>query len=120
MDSRGHGRSSRDSRPYAYDLMADDVVSLMDVLEVPKADIVGWSDGSILALDLAIRHPDRVGKIFAFAAVTRSSGAKYSALMNPTVVAFVKRAGQEYKAYSTAPKEFSSLVMQIIKMGGPN
>jgi pimeloyl-ACP methyl ester carboxylesterase len=38
--------STRDSRPYGYDLMADDVVALMDVLKVPKADIVGWSDGS--------------------------------------------------------------------------
>ena len=116
MDSRGHGRSTRDSRPYGYDLMADDVVSLMDVLQVPKADIVGWSDGGILGLDLAIRHPDRVGKIFAFAAVTRTSGAKYGAIMYPTVVAFIKRAGQEYKAYSTAPREFSSFVMQIVKM----
>ena len=56
MDSRGHGRSTRDSRPYGYDLMADDVVALMDVLKVPKADIVGWSDGAILGLDLAMRH----------------------------------------------------------------
>ncbi len=46
MDSRGHGRSTRDSRPYGYDLMADDVVALMDVLKVPKADIVGWSDAT--------------------------------------------------------------------------
>ena len=41
MDSRGHGRSTRDARPYGYDLMADDVVGLMDVLKLPKADIVG-------------------------------------------------------------------------------
>jgi pimeloyl-ACP methyl ester carboxylesterase len=116
MDSRGHGRSTRDSRSYGYDLMADDVVSLMNVLKVPKADLVGWSDGGILALNLAIRHPDRVGKIFAFGAVTRTSGTKYGAMMNPTIIAFIKRAGQEYKAYSTAPKEFSSFVLQIIKM----
>ena len=76
MDSRGHGRSTRDSRPYGYDLMADDVVALMDVLKVPKADIVGWSDGAILGLDLAMRHPGRVGKIFAFAANTVTSGVK--------------------------------------------
>jgi len=62
MDSRGHGRSTRDSRPYGYDLMADDVVALMDALKVPKADIVGWSDGAILGLDLAMRHPDRVAR----------------------------------------------------------
>src|ERR1700716_759641 len=53
MDSRGHGRSTRDSRPFGYDLMADDVVSLMDVLKVPKADIVGGSDGALLGPALA-------------------------------------------------------------------
>jgi pimeloyl-ACP methyl ester carboxylesterase len=57
MDSRGHGRCTRDSRPFGYDLMADDAVALMDVLRVPKADVVGWSDGAILGLDLAMRHP---------------------------------------------------------------
>jgi pimeloyl-ACP methyl ester carboxylesterase len=67
MDSRGHGRSTRDARPYGYDLMADDVVALMDVLKIPKADVVGWSDGGILGVDLAMRHKERVGKVFAFA-----------------------------------------------------
>jgi pimeloyl-ACP methyl ester carboxylesterase len=74
MDSRGHGRTTRDARPYGYDLMADDVVALMDVLKIPKADIVGWSDGGILGIDLALRHKDRVGKVFAFAANTVTSG----------------------------------------------
>jgi pimeloyl-ACP methyl ester carboxylesterase len=116
MDSRGHGRSTRDSRPYGYDLMADDVVSLMDVLRVPKADVVGWSDGGIIGLNLAMRYPERVGKIFAFAAATMTSGTKYGAIMQPTIVAFIKRAGHEYKAYSATPKEYSSFVLQIIKM----
>jgi pimeloyl-ACP methyl ester carboxylesterase len=74
MDSRGHGRSTRDARPYGYDLMADDVVALMDFLKIPKADVVGWSDGGILGIDLALRHKDRVGRIFAFAANTVTSG----------------------------------------------
>ena len=98
MDSRGHGRSTRDPRPYGYDLMADDVVALMDVLKVPKADIVGWSDGGILGLDLAMRHPDRVGKIFAFAANTVTSGVKDGVEKNPTFAAFIKRAGHEYRS----------------------
>jgi pimeloyl-ACP methyl ester carboxylesterase len=116
MDSRGHGRSTRDSRPYSYDLMADDVVALMDVLKVPKTDVVGWSDGGTLGLDLAIRHPDRVGKIFAFAATTVTSGEKYSAVINPTIVAYVKRTRHEYDAYSVTPNDYASFVMQIIKM----
>src|SRR6202012_6207924 len=76
MDSRGHGRSTRDARPYGYDVMADDVVGLMDYLKISKADIVGWSDGAILGIDLAMRHKDRVGKVFAFAANTVTSGLK--------------------------------------------
>src|SRR5215831_9906825 len=78
---------------YGYDLMADDVVALMDVLKVPKADIVGWSDGAILGLDLAMRHPDRVGQVFAFAANTVTSGVKDDVEKNPTFAAFIKRAG---------------------------
>jgi pimeloyl-ACP methyl ester carboxylesterase len=116
MDSRGHGRTTRDARPYGYDLMADDVVALMDVLKIPRADIVGWSDGGILGLDLAIRHPDRVGKIFAFAANTLTSGVKDDVEKNPTFADFIKRAGHEYEAYSATPKEYDTFVEQISKM----
>src|SRR3954468_3352808 len=68
LDSRGHGRSTRDNRPYGYDLMADDVVGLLDFLKIQQAAVAGWSDGGILGLDLAIRHPGRVSHVFAFAA----------------------------------------------------
>ena len=116
MDSRGHGRSTRDARPYGYDLMADDVVALMDVLKVPKADIVGWSDGGILGLDLAMRHPDRVGKIFAFAANTVTAGVIEGVEKNPTFAAFIERAGHEYAARSATPGEYDAFVDQISKM----
>ena len=51
MDSRGHGRSSRNQEPYGYDLMASDVVALLDHLKIKKAAIVGWSDGAIIGLE---------------------------------------------------------------------
>ena len=60
MDSRGHGRSTRDDTPYGYDLMASDVIGLMDFLNIRKAAIVGWSDGAIIGLDIAMKHPERV------------------------------------------------------------
>src|SRR5271170_8446319 len=84
MDSRGHGRTSRDARPYGYDLMADDVVALIDRLHIAKADIVGWSDGGIVGLDLAMRHKERIGKVFAFAANTVTSGVIEGVEKNPT------------------------------------
>ena len=116
MDSRGHGRSTRDTRPYGYDLMADDVVALMDVLKIRKADIVGWSDGGILGLDLAMRHKDRVGKVFAFAANTVTSGVVDGVEKNPTFAAYIERAGHEYAAHSATPKEYDAFVDQISKM----
>jgi pimeloyl-ACP methyl ester carboxylesterase len=116
MDSRGHGRTTRNSQAYGYDLMADDVVALMHVLEVPKADIIGWSDGGILGLDLAMRYPERVGRIFAFAANTTTAGVKDDVDKNPAIAAFIERARREYEAYSATPKEYDAFLAQIGKM----
>ena len=49
MDSRGHGRSTRDERPFGYDLMAQDVIGLMDFLKIRTAAIVGGATGQSLA-----------------------------------------------------------------------
>jgi pimeloyl-ACP methyl ester carboxylesterase len=116
MDSRGHGRSARDARPYGYDLMADDVVALMDDLKLAKADIVGWSDGGILGIDLAMRYKQRVGKVFAFAANTATSGVKEGVEKNPTFAAYIERAGHEYEKQSATPKQYDAFVGQISKM----
>lgn len=116
IDSRGHGRSSRDDRPYGYDLMADDVVAVLDSLNIPRADIVGWSDGAIIGIDLALRHPDRIGKVFAFAANTQTAGVKDCVEKNPTFAAFIERAGKEYAKLSPTPGEYDAFVEQISHM----
>jgi pimeloyl-ACP methyl ester carboxylesterase len=116
MDSRGHGRSTRDTRPYGYDLMADDVVALLDTLHIAKADVVGWSDGAILGLDLAIRHPDRVGKVFAFAANTVTSGVQEGVEKTPVFARFIERARGEYAKLSATPGDYDAFVAQITRM----
>jgi pimeloyl-ACP methyl ester carboxylesterase len=116
IDSRGHGRSTRDSRPYSYDLLADDVVALMDKLKIRSADIVGWSDGAILGLDLAMRHPERVHKVVAFAANTKTEGVIDGVEKNRTFAAYIDRAGDEYRRLSATPKDYDAFVDQIGKM----
>jgi pimeloyl-ACP methyl ester carboxylesterase len=96
--------------------MADDVVALMDFLKISKADIVGWSDGGILGIDLALRHKDRVGRVFAFAANTVTSGVIDGVEKNPTFARFIDRAGREYATHSATPGEYQSFVDQISKM----
>lgn len=115
MDSRGHGRSTRNAQPYGYDLMASDVLGLMDDLKIRKAAIVGWSDGAILGLDIAIRHPERVSKLFAFAANSDPDGVK-DVNQSPVFTAFVRRARTEYETLSPAPHEYDSFLSQIEKM----
>ena len=57
-DSRGHGRSTRTAEPFGYDLMSSDYLALLDYLKVGKVDLVGWSDGGIIGLDIAMSHPE--------------------------------------------------------------
>ena len=116
MDSRGHGRSTRDASPFGYDLMADDVVGLLDALHIPLADIVGWSDGAILGLDLAIRHPDRVGKVLTFAANTSTSGLRPHPGQSPVFRRFFERARRDYERLSPTPHDFDAFVAAIDQM----
>jgi pimeloyl-ACP methyl ester carboxylesterase len=115
MDSRGHGRSTRDARPYGYDLMASDVLALMDYLKIDKAAIVGWSDGAILGLDIALRHPERITKLFAFAANSDPSGVK-DVSKSPVFTAYIARAEKEYEKLSPTPHEYQAFLAQIEKM----
>jgi pimeloyl-ACP methyl ester carboxylesterase len=115
MDSRGHGRSTRDARPFGYDLMADDVLALLDFLKTPKAALVGWSDGAIIGLDIAIRKPDRLSRVFAFAANSDPSGVK-DVDKSPVFTAYIARAGREYRRLSPTPNGYKSFVEQIGKM----
>lgn len=115
MDSRGHGRSSRNAQAYGYDLMASDVLALMDHLGIKQAAIVGWSDGAIIGLDIAMHHPDRVSKLFAFAANSDPSGVADIA-RSDVFNAYIARAGEEYKRLSPTPGEYKSFVDEITKM----
>lgn len=115
MDSRGHGRSTRDDRPYSYDLMATDVVALMDFLKLPKAVIVGWSDGAIIGLKLAIDHPERVSRVFAFAANSKPSGLHN---LNDSVLfkTYVDRTREEYEKLSPTPRGYDDFHEEMKQM----
>jgi pimeloyl-ACP methyl ester carboxylesterase len=115
MDSRGHGRSTRDSQPYGYSLMASDVIGLMDYLRIPQAAIVGWSDGAIIGLSLAMSHPARVSRLFAFAANSDPSGVK-DVSKSPVFTEFIARGQKEYQALSATPGDYKKFVDQISTM----
>lgn len=116
MDSRGHGRSSRDAEPYSYALMAKDVIALMDYLKIDKASIIGWSDGGIIGLDIAMNYPNRLDRLFAFGANTNVPGLKPNIDKDPTFSKYIENAGKDYERLSKTPKEYNDFVTQISQM----
>ena len=80
-ESRGHGRSTRNAEPYSYDLMSSDYLALLDYLKIDRTAIVGWSDGGIIGLDIAIHHPERLTRLFAQAANSKIDGLIQSVIV---------------------------------------
>src|ERR1041385_3305852 len=62
VEMQGHGRTADINRDITYENLADDVAALLDYLKIPSADIIGYSLGGGVAMQCAIRHPDRVRK----------------------------------------------------------
>jgi pimeloyl-ACP methyl ester carboxylesterase len=62
-DSRSQGRSLDPDHPLTFEMMADDYSTLLDAMHIASADVLGWSDGGINALLLAIRHPEKVKRL---------------------------------------------------------
>lgn len=115
LDSRGHGRSTRNAVPIGYDSMSSDVLALMDTLHVRKAALVGWSDGAIIGIDIAIHHPERLTKLFAFAANSDPSGVR-GVSKSPVFSAFIDRASREYQKLSPTPTRFKAFLANITNM----
>lgn len=107
IDSRGHGRSTRDDRPFSYELMASDVVAVMDALHLPKAALVGWSDGACTALVLAAKDPARVAGVFFFACNMDPSGTK-EIEFTPTLQRCFARHVKDYAQLSATPDQFEA------------
>jgi pimeloyl-ACP methyl ester carboxylesterase len=110
LDSRGQGHSTRGNAAMSYHLMATDVLGLMDYLHIHKAALVGWSDGAIIGLDIAVHNPDRLTKLFAFGANSQPSGMKDSsertAAQNAVVAEYSRLMKSGYEKMSPTPGNF--------------
>ncbi len=80
-DSRAQGKSVDNSDTLSYEMMTDDLNALLDALHIDSAYVIGWSDGGINGLLLAIRHPDKVKKL----AVTGANLWPDTTAVNPII-----------------------------------
>jgi pimeloyl-ACP methyl ester carboxylesterase len=112
IDSRGHGRSTRDERPYSYELMASDVLAVMDALHLDKADVVGWSDGACTALILAAVAPGRITSVLFFACNMDPSGVKQFE-PSPALDRCFSRHTKDYAELSATPDQFATFIEDV-------
>lgn len=110
IDSRAQGRSTRGTAPISYDQMAIDVIAVLDRLGIARAAIVGWSDGGEVALKLGIAYPDRVDRLFVFAANYDANGSKPRSGPNPTFVAYSNRCRADFERMTRTGLTYAGLV----------
>ncbi|MHC1550148.1 alpha/beta fold hydrolase [Phyllobacterium sp. K27] len=115
IDSRGHGRSTRDAKPYTYELMASDVLAVMDHLNVGQAALIGWSDGACTSMVLGIKAPHRVAGVFFFGCNMDPSGTKE---VRPSLALdhCFSRHTKDYAELSPTPDRFKEFLAAVGKM----
>ena len=101
VEVQAHGHTLDIDRPFTFEQDADDVAALLDSLHVPKADILGFSNGGTTALQIAIRHPGKVNRLVIASSNYRRDGMQagfwdfmekgtYADMPKPYEVAYLK------------------------------
>ncbi len=113
IDSRGHGRSTRDARPYTYERMAGDISAVMTAIGIDRCPFIGWSDGACIALVLARHQPARVSGVYFFGCNMDPSGAKDVDAHNPLLGRCFRRHARDYAALSATPDQFDAFAAAV-------
>lgn len=115
-DSRAQGKTIDDRDSLSYEMMADDLDALLDVLKLDSCYVIGWSDGGINGLLLAMRHPEKVKKL----AITGANLWPDSTAVDPWVW---KGALEEYRSIlkqAPSPQQKKQLKLFNLLVNEPN
>src|SRR5580704_4352554 len=114
VEMQGHGRTADIERDISSENLADDVAGLLDHLKIPKADVIGYSMGGGVAMQCAVRHPDKVRKVVVISSTFRRDGmVKEAADSIPKLTADEFKGARievEYRKLSTTPYDFRKFV----------
>ncbi len=120
VEMQGHRRTADIERDFSHENLADDVAALLDHLKIPSADLIGYSMGGGVAMQCAIRHPEKVRKVVSISAVFRHDGWVKEALDSfPQLTGEALKGSPletEYKKLSPTPDKLPNLVKRAIAM----
>jgi pimeloyl-ACP methyl ester carboxylesterase len=120
VEMQGHGRTADIDRDFSYASLADDIAALLDHLKIERADVLGYSMGGGVAMQVAIRHPEKVRKVVSISAVFRHDGwVKEAVEAFPQIEPAMFKGSPieaEYKKLSPTPDQFETFVKRVIQM----
>jgi pimeloyl-ACP methyl ester carboxylesterase len=102
VEEQGHGRTSDRDAPVTFESSADDVAALLRYLNVDTADVLGFSNGGSVALQIAIRHPELLRTLILASAFTKRDGAE------PQLWEFMKQAD-----FSNMPQPLKDAFLRV-------
>lgn len=118
VEMQGHGRTADIDRDISPANLADDVATLLDYLKIAKADLIGYSMGGGVAMQCAIRHPDKVRKVVVISSyISRDGVVKegQEALSKLSAELFVGSPLEvEYKKLSPTPDDFPTFIKRMV------
>jgi len=118
VEMQGHGRTADIPREPTSENLADDVAALLQYLKLPRADLIGYSMGGRVAMDVAVRHPDQVRRVVVMSSTFRRDGMTQEGLdalthLTPEVLKGSPLEA-EYKRLSPIPNHFSDFVTRLV------
>jgi pimeloyl-ACP methyl ester carboxylesterase len=120
VEVQGHGRTADINRDFSYESLADDIAAMLEGLEIQQADLLGYSMGGGVAMQVAIRHPEKVRKVVSISAFFRHDGLVQEALDSfPKLTADTFKGSPietEYKKLSPTPNDFANFVKRVVAM----
>ena len=120
VEFQGHGRTTDIDRPITYPNLADDVAAFMDAVGLQRADVFGYSMGAGAALQLAIRHPQKVNRLVAASVAYDVEGwqpafREFIPQMNVEMILEMPFA-EEYRRLAPNPNGFRGLAEKLIAL----
>jgi len=117
FDQQGHGRTADTPRTMSYEQFGDDAAALLLAMEVERADVMGYSQGGGVALQLALRHPRLISKLVTLSATYRQDG------WYPSVLQALKRfsgdvfantpVGEVFRQHTADPEAFDAYIEKM-------
>ena len=120
VEMQGHGRTADINREFSYENLAADIAALLDYLKIQQADLLGYSMGGGVAMQAAIRHPEKVRKVVSISAVFRHDGwVKEAVEAFPQIEPGMFKGSPietEYKKLSPTPDKFDTFVKRVVQV----